>query len=97
MRRAITEAFGAAVVEHDGSRELGTIAWQCRETGGFHIADASVIVEVLGRLPRRDRAPDGGLRVLEAPSQRLSWRGVAELLRLAARVRTLRQTLAMLA
>jgi phenylacetate-CoA ligase len=47
MRREISEAFGAPVVEHYGSHELGTIAWQCRTTGGFHVADDGVVVEVL--------------------------------------------------
>jgi phenylacetate-CoA ligase len=47
MRRQITEVFGAPVVEHYGAHELGTVAWQCNETGGFHVPDDGVIVEVL--------------------------------------------------
>jgi phenylacetate-CoA ligase len=47
LRREITEAFGAPVVEHYGSHELGTVAWQCTRRGGFHVSDDSVIVEVL--------------------------------------------------
>ena len=47
MRREITEAFGAPVVELYGTHELGMIAWQCTKMGGFHVSDDSVIVEVL--------------------------------------------------
>lgn len=47
MRREITEAFGAPVVEHYGTHELGTVAWQCTKRGGLHVSDDSVIVEVL--------------------------------------------------
>jgi phenylacetate-coenzyme A ligase PaaK-like adenylate-forming protein len=47
MRREITEAFGAPIVEHYGTHELGTVAWQCMKKGGFHVTDDGVIVEVL--------------------------------------------------
>ena len=47
MRQQVTEAFGAPVKEHYGTHELGTVAWQCNKTGGFHVADDGVIVEVL--------------------------------------------------
>ena len=47
MRREITEAFGAPVVELYGTHELGMIAWQCTKRGGFHVSDDNVIVEVL--------------------------------------------------
>jgi phenylacetate-CoA ligase len=47
MRREITEAFGAPVLELYGSHELGTVAWQCTKSGGFHVSDDNVILEVL--------------------------------------------------
>ena len=47
MRRQIAEAFRAPVVEHFGTHELGTVAWQCTKRGGFHVADDGVILEVL--------------------------------------------------
>ena len=57
MRREITEAFGKPVADQYSTRELGTVAWQCTKRGGFHVADDSVIVEVLKdgrpRPPRR--------------------------------------------
>jgi phenylacetate-CoA ligase len=54
MRRQITDAFGVPVVEHYGTHELGTVAWQCTKGGGFHVADDGVVVEVLnGDRPAR--------------------------------------------
>jgi phenylacetate-CoA ligase len=47
MRREITEAFGAPVVEVYGTHELGIVAWQCAKRSGLHVSDDSVIVEVL--------------------------------------------------
>jgi phenylacetate-CoA ligase len=47
MRAAITEGFGARVFDWYGSQELGMVAWECRHTGSFHVADDAVIVEVL--------------------------------------------------
>jgi len=47
MRRQITEVFGVPVVEHYGTYELGSVAWQCVKRGGFHVSDDSLIVEVL--------------------------------------------------
>ena len=47
MRRQIAEAFGVPIVEHYGTHELGTIAWQCSKRGGYHVSDDSVILEVL--------------------------------------------------
>jgi phenylacetate-coenzyme A ligase PaaK-like adenylate-forming protein len=47
MRRQITAAFSAPVFDLYGSHEFTLIAWECQETGEFHICDDSVIVEVL--------------------------------------------------
>jgi phenylacetate-CoA ligase len=46
-RRQISEGFGAPVYDRYGSQETGVIAWECRETGLYHISDDSVVVEVL--------------------------------------------------
>jgi len=55
MRSQITEAFRVPIVEHYGTHELGTVAWQCMKQGGYHVTDDGVIVEVLkdGRPARR--------------------------------------------
>ena len=47
MRRQIAEGLRASVFDWYGSHELGMIAWQCRRAGGFHVADDSLILEVL--------------------------------------------------
>ena len=47
MRRQIAEAFEATVFEVYTNRELGVIAWECKETGDLHTSDDSIIVEVL--------------------------------------------------
>jgi phenylacetate-CoA ligase len=47
MRREITEAFGVPIVEHYGTHELGTVAWQCVRKDGFHVADDGTVLEVL--------------------------------------------------
>lgn len=47
LRRQIAKSFGAPVRELYATHELGIIAWQCPEAGTLHIADDSVIVEVL--------------------------------------------------
>jgi phenylacetate-CoA ligase len=47
MRHQITEAFGVPIVQHYGSHELGTVAWQCMKQGGYHVTDDGLIVEVL--------------------------------------------------
>jgi len=58
MRQQITEAFGVPVVEHYGTHEFGTVAWQCTKMGGLHVSDDGVIVEVLkdGRPAHRGEA-----------------------------------------
>jgi phenylacetate-coenzyme A ligase PaaK-like adenylate-forming protein len=47
MRQRIAEGFGASVCELYGSHEFKTIAWECRLTGLLHVADDSVVLEVL--------------------------------------------------
>jgi len=47
MRRRIAEAFGCSVYDTYCAEEFGLIAWECRETGLFHVCDDSVVVEVL--------------------------------------------------
>jgi phenylacetate-CoA ligase len=54
MRRQIVEGLRAPVFDWYGSHELGIIAWQCKRGGGFHVADDSLILEILkdGRAAR---------------------------------------------
>ena len=47
LRRQIVESFGAPVRELYGTHEFGIIAWQCPQADTLHVADDSVIVEVL--------------------------------------------------
>ena len=47
MRQRIGEGFGASVLDLYGSHEFKTIAWECRHTGLLHVADDSVVLEVL--------------------------------------------------
>jgi len=47
MRRRIAEAFSALVFDCYGSHEFNLLAWECKDAGGFHVCDDSVIVEVL--------------------------------------------------
>jgi phenylacetate-CoA ligase len=54
MRGRIAAAFGSRVFELYTSHELHTIGWECMETGALHVADDSVVVEVL-----RDGRPVG--------------------------------------
>lgn len=46
-RRQISESFGARVVDMYSSHETGLIAWECSRGTGLHVADDSVILEVL--------------------------------------------------
>jgi len=48
-RRQISDGMGARVFDRYGCEETGVIAWECRETGLYHISDDSVVVEVLLR------------------------------------------------
>jgi phenylacetate-CoA ligase len=47
MRRQITECFGAPLYDAYASHEFNLIAFQCGETGLYHISELSVIAEVL--------------------------------------------------
>jgi phenylacetate-CoA ligase len=47
MRRRIIEGFGAPAYDTYCSEEVSVIAWECRETGLYHIREDNVIVEVL--------------------------------------------------
>lgn len=46
-RQQIGDSFGARVVDMYGSHELGLIAWDCPRGAGMHVADDSVILEVV--------------------------------------------------
>ncbi|MHC4931838.1 MAG: phenylacetate--CoA ligase family protein [Planctomycetota bacterium] len=47
MRRAIEDAFRARAYDFYAAYEMGTIAWECAETGEMHTNDGCVISEVL--------------------------------------------------
>jgi phenylacetate-CoA ligase len=54
MAQQIADGWGAPVFNVYGAHEFKTIAWQCRTTEDLHIADDSVVVEIL-----RDGQPVG--------------------------------------
>ncbi len=58
MRRRIAGAFACPVYDTYCSEEFGLIAWECRETGLYHICDDNVVVEVL----KNDRPAQEGER-----------------------------------
>jgi len=47
MRKRIREGFGADVYDTYGSEEMSVIAWECRETGLYHVREDNVVAEVL--------------------------------------------------
>lgn len=47
MRKDIHRAFGAPVYDTYASEEFDIIAWECPETGQYHICNNSLILEVL--------------------------------------------------
>jgi len=47
MKRRIGEGFGATVRDTYCSEEVSVIAWECGETGLYHVREDSVIVEVM--------------------------------------------------
>lgn len=47
MRRQISQAFRARVFDTYASHEFNLVAWECKETGDYHVADDSVVLEVL--------------------------------------------------
>ena len=46
-RRQISDSWGARVVDMYSSHELGLIGWECPRGTGLHVADDSVLVEVM--------------------------------------------------
>jgi phenylacetate-CoA ligase len=46
-RKRISETFRARVVDQYGSHELGLIAWECPRGFGLHVADDSLLLEVM--------------------------------------------------
>jgi len=46
-RRRVGEMLGSRIVDMYSSHELGLIGWECPRGAGFHVADDSVIVEVM--------------------------------------------------
>ncbi len=55
MRQEIEQAFNTRLYDFYGSHEFNLLAWQCKETGDYHVNDASVIVEIVknGRASQR--------------------------------------------
>lgn len=47
FRKRIEEGFGARVFDSYGAHEFNLIAWECPESGQYHVCDDSVILEVL--------------------------------------------------
>ena len=47
MRRQISEGFGRPVFDTYASEEFSVIAWECRETGLYHVSDDTLVLEVL--------------------------------------------------
>lgn len=47
LRKQIRDAFRAPVYDTYECVEIGLMAWECRETGLYHICDDNVILEVL--------------------------------------------------
>jgi phenylacetate-CoA ligase len=47
-RSEIEAAFGCQVYDKYGAREFSGVAYQCGESGNYHVMDESYIVEILG-------------------------------------------------
>ena len=47
MRKQIQAAFRAPIFEIYASHEFNMIAWQCKETGEFHVCDDGLVLEVI--------------------------------------------------
>jgi phenylacetate-CoA ligase len=47
MKRRISDAFGAPVYDTYASEEIDIMAWECKESGQYHVCDDNVILEVL--------------------------------------------------
>jgi len=55
MRRTISSEFALPVYDNYESMESGPLAWECPETGLYHICEDNVILEVVsGNLPAED-------------------------------------------
>jgi phenylacetate-CoA ligase len=46
-RRLLTSVFGCPIRDYYASYEAGTMAWECRTCGGYHISSDTVILETL--------------------------------------------------
>jgi phenylacetate-CoA ligase len=46
-RRLLASVFSCRVMDYYASFEAGTIAWECRTCGGYHLSSDTVIVEAL--------------------------------------------------
>lgn len=47
LRAAISDGFGAPVLDMYGAHEFNLIAWECSTTGCLHICDDNMVLEVL--------------------------------------------------
>ncbi len=47
MRKQIQEAFQTRIYDTYECQEVGLLAWECRESGLYHVCDDNVIIEVL--------------------------------------------------
>jgi phenylacetate-CoA ligase len=67
-RTLIAETFGAAVFEIYGSAECGVMGWECSAHVGLHVAEDSVVVELLeGASDHSSRVIVTNLNVLAMP------------------------------
>lgn len=46
-RKKIEEAFQAPISDSYGAHEFNLLAWECPETGYYHVADDGVVVEII--------------------------------------------------
>jgi phenylacetate-CoA ligase len=60
QRRRVAETFQAPVYDLYGTNEFNMTAWQCPETGLYHVADPVVILEVLDEHGRAVPAGEEG-------------------------------------
>jgi phenylacetate-CoA ligase len=47
MRRQISAGFRTPVFETYGSHEFNVLAWECKDSGEYHVSDDSIVLEVL--------------------------------------------------
>jgi len=60
LRRRLSETFSAPVYDMYGTNEFNVAAWQCPETGLYHVSDPTVILEVLDERGRPVREGEEG-------------------------------------